>query len=366
MLPQTIRRLLERASPRPPVDLFGEETGDAAYLAARNFYVWRPVREQLEEAWRRLWRHCPEGPEQFVRQFRQDFHARSWELFLLAVLADAGLTILPTTGTGPDICIRLRSGKKAWIEAVAPGPGTGPNAVFQPPPGAQSGSLGPQANVILRYTQALQEKLNKLTVYKAAGIVQPDDAYLIAVSQGGIRNSDLHDDDVPLIVRAVFALGETVYRFTPYSGQPGRVEVPVREHVTKANGSAVSTTFFLDPQTEFVSGVIFVRLGVENLKWSAEDSLGLVHRPHARVPVERGAIPTRCEMWLDEQGVLMHRGKCAMFGTYAHEVVPLRRRVRAWAQSVGEVGIRFRVWRLVRRERRAGRLSRPSFDEDLL
>jgi hypothetical protein len=75
MLPQAIRRLLERAPPRPPIELFDEETGDAAYLAARNFPGWRDVREQLERAWRRVWRHCPEGPRRAVSSTRTSFLA---------------------------------------------------------------------------------------------------------------------------------------------------------------------------------------------------------------------------------------------------------------------------------------------------
>ena|ERR1019366_2004210 len=360
-----LRRGAPRRSPPPPVRLFDEATGDAAYLAARNFVTWRPVREALEQAWTRVWPLCPDGPGQFACQFRQDFHGRSWELFLLTVIIDAGLTVEPTGEAGPDICVRLPSGRRLWIEAVVPRPGTGPNAVPQRGPNFGGGSLPRDSTVILRYTQALREKLRQLNAHKAAGIVAPDDAYLIALSQGGILDSDLQDDELPLIARAVLGIGQTTYNFVPYSDQPGWIEVPRREHVATASGSPVSTTFLLEAETEFVSGIIFARQAVYNLRWSAAESLGLLHRPRARVPLPHGVIPTRCEMWVDEEGTLLHRGKCAMFGNYAREVIPLHRRVLTRLRSLGQLGIRFRVWRLTRHRRLDRRGHRPNLDVDL-
>jgi hypothetical protein len=293
--------------------------GDAGYLACRDHWTKRDVRAALEQAWNRSWQLCPEKPEQFVRQLRQDFHAKAWELFLITVLVDAGLTLEPVAGTGPDIRVRLASGARCWIEAVAPTPGTGDNAVFQRPPGSRSFSLPKDDRLMLRYRSALEEKARKLDEYKTAGIVGPDDAYVIAIYQGAINDSDLYDDDSPALARAVFGIGETVLRIVPYSEQPPTVETLRREEVMKANGSPVSTTFFVEERTEFVSGVLYAREALWNLEWSASASLGLIHRPNARVAVPRGEIPTRCEMWVEPDGLVSHRGKCAMFGAYAKD-----------------------------------------------
>src|SRR5580700_10531030 len=104
----------------PPVRLFdADPSGSTIYLACRNHEGKQPVRRALEDAWERYWHLCPEKPEQFVRQLRLNFHSRAWELFLLSVLADAGLPLEPTPAKGPDICTRLPGGKRCWIEAVA-------------------------------------------------------------------------------------------------------------------------------------------------------------------------------------------------------------------------------------------------------
>jgi hypothetical protein len=206
--------------------LFDDDpTGDEGYRACRDHMTKADVRVALEAAWTRVWHLCPEGPEQFVRQLRRDFQARAWELFLTTVLVDAGLMLEPTRGTGPDIRVRLNSGKTCWIEATTPTPGTGDNAVFQRPTGPWAGALYKEDWLLLRYRSALEEKLKKFAGYRAAGIVGAEDVCLIAISQGAILDSDLHDHETPAIARAVFPIGETVLKIVPYSEQPPTVSL---------------------------------------------------------------------------------------------------------------------------------------------
>ncbi len=88
----------------------------------------------------------------------------------------------------------------------------------------------------------------------------------------------------------------------PYSDKKPTSMTLQRAVVHKNNKAAVSTTFFLEPRTEFVSGVLFVRHAVWNLQWSASEEPGLIHRPNAKASVPLGMIPTRCEMWVDAMG----------------------------------------------------------------
>jgi len=305
----------------PPLPLFDPDSpGDVVYVACRDSDIGRPTRERLEQAWARVWQLCPEGASNFVEEFRRSFHARAWELYLLDVLSAAGLALEPAPGKGPDICARLPSGRRCWIEAVAPTPGSGDNAVVQHPPDGRAHALPKDTNLILRYRQALEEKWQRLETYRSAGIVKTDDAYVIAVYQGAIDNGDLYDNELPGMARAVFPLGDTVLTAPVGGVGPLINEVVRRNEVRKVNKAPVSTTFFLEPRTEFVSGVLFAREAVWNLEWSAAKSLGMIHRPGARVPVPRGSIPVRCEMWVSDDGGLRHRGRCAMYGPFSKEV----------------------------------------------
>ncbi len=212
--------------------------------------------------------------------------------------------------------MRLPSGLRCWIEAVVPRPGDGDDAVFQRPPGPWCGALYPAAKAILRYRSALEDKLAKIEGYIKDGIVTDDDAVLIAVCQGAILDSDLHDNEVPLLAKAVLPIGETVVVVTPYSKSPHRIEVPRRDAVVKASGASVSTTLFLEPRSASISGLVFVGESVWNLPWAAGEVLGMRHNPMARTPLPKAILPLRCELWVEGE-TLRHTGRCARVGVYS-------------------------------------------------
>lgn len=287
-----------------------------AYLACRDHRTKRETRVALEDAWARCAHLCPERPSQFVDQFRRDFHARAWELWLLSVLSDSGASMEQSPARGPDVCLRLLSGARCWIEAVVPRSGDGDDAVVQRPPGPWCGALYPESKLLLRYRSAIEEKLRKIDGYRNDGVVAPEDICLIAVYQGAILDSDLHDHELPAIVRAVLPIGETVMIVPLYSDEPPHVEIPRRESIRKANEAEVSTTVFLEARAACVAGLLFVDQAIWNLPWKAVAALGIVHNPLATVPLPRGVIPSRCELWVEDE-VLRHRGRCAEYGVYA-------------------------------------------------
>jgi hypothetical protein len=241
-----------------------------AYLACRNHALKSCVRAGLEDTWARYGHLCPEAPAQFIPAFRREFHARAWELFLIRVLEDAGLSLERPPPHGPDICFRLASGLRCWIEAVVPGPGTGANAVFQRDPARPYvGGLGGHrsaSSLLLRYCSILEDKRKKLDKYRSAGIVAFSDASMIAVYQGGILDAHVHDAELPALAKVVFGFGDPVWHVPIDSDEPPHVEVHAQTEVPKATGQQVSTTFFLDSETTFISGILFAREDIWNLK----------------------------------------------------------------------------------------------------
>jgi hypothetical protein len=158
--------------------------------------------------------------------------------------------------------------------------------LFQRPPGNYVGSLYPESQLLLRY------------------------CLLIALGQGGILDSDLHDVEVPAIVKALYPIGEPVMVVTPGSSEPARVEVPARFSVEKKSGTQIPTTMFVDPRSSAVSGVLFASQAIWNLRRSSAEALGLVHNMMASSPCPRAPWSLRCELWVEE-GELQHAGKCS-------------------------------------------------------
>jgi hypothetical protein len=280
----------------------GEDGVGEGFLACRDHQTKAGERDYLERAWQRIGHLVGDRRQHFLKEFRSNFYAKSWELYLLAVLSDAGWLIEPGKPEGPDICASVR-GRRVWVEAVVPTPGAlgSPDRVPQRLLGRGGVMhLYPEASVLLRYRAALEEKLNKVDSYLKKGLIAGDDAVLVAVNQGGIEDSDLHDSEVPAIVKAVFPIGEPVLVVVPYSKERPHVEMPPRFAVKKKSGAEVSTTLFLEPRSASLSGVLFASQLVWNLRKSTEKDLRLVHNPLAATPFPRGALPLRCEFWVED------------------------------------------------------------------
>jgi type I restriction enzyme S subunit len=287
-------------SAQPPT-LFstGVEACDA-YRACRDHSTKEDIKARYERAFRMHGHLCPEGAQQFVSELRRDFYSRAWELYLMAVLHDAGVTLEAPSPHGPDILVRLGSSQRCWIEAVVPKAGTGEDKVFERPDGPWAGSHGPVDKLLVRYRSALEDKLRKVDVYVRQGIIAPTDAVIIAVSGWGIRDAWTWDVEFPALVKAVYPVGDPVLVVPIDSPEPERVEVPPRWVVHKTRGAPVCTDFFLEPRTAQISAVLYVRSDAWNASWDPARALGIIHNMGASVPVKRGSLPARVEWWVQD------------------------------------------------------------------
>ena len=243
-----------------------------------------------------------------VGRFRREFHSVAWELYLRAVFLDAGLTLHPTSAEGPDLCIDL-GGRRVFIEAVTVGPGTGANRIQHwRDAGATSGALYPIEGLLLRIRSALDDKLAQLRRWQQSGVLPPDAAVMIALNHGLIVDSDLHDEDgVPAFVKAVLPVGELAILIDPYRRGASSEEIRLhRERLRTANGAAVSTRLFFEPESASLSALLVARQLVWNLRWEAERDLLLLHNWRPTSAIARGALPVRTEMWLEGDGDTLH------------------------------------------------------------
>lgn len=294
------------------------DTDHAWYGACRDHFTRRPIRRALARIWTTLGEFIPEPPKQFVSEFRKDFPARSWELYVLALLARSGAKLVKSPREGPDFCATLPDGRRFWVECIVPGHGKGEDAVPLPPSsdgnGRRSGTAGPSARVALRYTNAITTKIAKVESYRAKGIVKPTEAVLVAVNQGAIDLSDLHDVEVPLLVRVLFGIGETVILVDPYA-HTSRAHVPRMPSVRKHGGSDVPTQIFLTDASASIAGVLFARRSIFNLFPVRTRLAYLAHNPRAHVGFPLAALPLRGEVWVEQR--LNHAGTLSQHGPLA-------------------------------------------------
>jgi hypothetical protein len=309
--------------PRPPLfETPADPLADAKlagwYRATRDHELKREARKQLEAIWTAHGHLLPEDPEQWLGEFRMQFHPRAWELYMLGWLAKSGATIERPPAKGPDLCATHPSFGRFWIECVVATVGKNDNAVWQRTT-EQFWNGPPDEPLMLRYTSAIHFKIAKIAAYRDAGIVKPHEPVLIALNVGPIKDADLNDFTMPLAFKVLYGHGGTVQEEL----ETGEVitEVLSQPFILNARGAQVSTQIFREPPGAVVAGLLLTRMGVVNLCYAVtpEPPVLLAHNPSATVKVPVGVLPLRGELWIGENGEYAHKGRLAQHGRFSRD-----------------------------------------------
>ncbi len=227
---------------------------DDYYVASGSI---KERRERFDEMYQI---YAPYADRHFLSDLKKQFHQRTWEMYIGYVLVKNSV-IFTSTDKGPDFLIETPGGK-IWIEAVACGPGEGPDRV----PAMVYGGVSnvPQEEMIIRIVSSLDSKYKKFKKYLADGIVSPEDKLIIAVNAGGF--SHIVDGDMPLILKAIFAIGHKTLSWPINSDHsvPGKSGVSTRNFIEKRNGSKVPTTFFLEEDHKIISAIMYCSKNILN------------------------------------------------------------------------------------------------------
>ena len=104
--------------------LSGEAT-DPGYRNVRDLPHWHDAKAFTEYLWP-LYRHLADP--NFRTDARNHFNQRFWEMYLACTLIVRGFELHRLGSEGPEFYF-IFGGRRVWVEAVAPGPGTGPDRV---------------------------------------------------------------------------------------------------------------------------------------------------------------------------------------------------------------------------------------------
>jgi hypothetical protein len=218
---------------------------------------------------------------------------RTWEMLLARHLYQQGHKLTCPNG-GPDFKFELH-GRTVWIEAVAPEP-KGLPAEWLDPSFTGAGNF-PHAEILLRWTTALDAKWKKLAEYRTKGVVGPSDAYVVAINgcQLGRFPETRGITQMPFGVETVFPVGPLAYRINRDTGKLGEGFISERFHIMNANKAAIPTTPFVDPRYSGVSALI----GCAATRCYGKPlDLHVVHNPRAEVPLPLGSLGGHDDEWL--------------------------------------------------------------------
>jgi hypothetical protein len=271
---------------------------DLAYLNTRDHPAGIDDKRFVEELWTRFYQLAD---PHFREDARTHFHQRFWEMYLAVALLEYDFDLKRYGAEGPEFYAMLDN-KRLWFEAVAPGPGNGPDQV---PPLCYDGQFRdvPTEKMLLRFTNALDEKRRRYFSALEKGIISEDDQYVLAINSRGIRHHSLYENSMPLFIQAFLPIGPLVVPFNVTTKQWEEAFYQNRHQIAKLSGSPVSTRTFLDEEAQFCSLVLHSGVDCANYPAKLGDDFAILHNPNARCPVALSKFAW-CEQFIVENNRL--------------------------------------------------------------
>jgi hypothetical protein len=226
----------------------------------------------------------------FPQQFAYNVHPRFWEMYLGVRLLDLKFQLIPKQSSfGPDFHVVL-DGKNLWIEATAPTEGSGNDAV--PSLYEHSGiDPVPEDKIILRFTNAIAEKVKQREDYIQKEVVSRRDPYVIAVNGHGI-GMNLLEGPQPNILKSVYPVGDYSFTIDVNTLETVRKGYQTRFQILKRSGAPVPTNAFLDPIYSGISGILYSNVALWAMPIIPGCEYLFIHNALADIPLEIGWLGT--------------------------------------------------------------------------
>jgi len=224
-----------------------------------------------------------------------------WELYLANALKCSGVSLrqqrdrTKKNQKGPDL---FAANPDVWIEAVMPGPGTGPDAVPYPP--RIGGYDVPVDTFILRLRSSFEDKARKMTGYIDGRLIQPGQATVIAIS-GALLPSAIGEGPgpvpVPRVVQAFVGVGNLVLDVDPKTRETVSRSVAHHDEIRKTSGGPVATDPFIGHAYSHISAVAYSASDWATDPERPGTEFVLIHNDNATVRLPRGWLSAGVEYW---------------------------------------------------------------------
>jgi hypothetical protein len=252
---------------------------DQGYLNTRDHPRGVTHKAFVESLWARF-NHLADA--HFREDARNHFLQRFWEMYLAVTLLERGFKVQKHGGEGPEYYADSKKGR-IWFEAIAPGPGIGPDQVPQLVPGVAS--RVPTEEILLRFTHALAEKRQRYAAAQRKQIISRDDSYVLAINSRGIRHAP-YENTMPYYVQAFLPIGPLVFSIDKRSGELVDSHYQRRPHLLKKSGATVSTMSFLDDSATFCSAALHSGVDCANHPERLGGDFSILFNMRADVPLD--------------------------------------------------------------------------------
>ncbi len=270
---------------------------DLGYVNTRDLPCAIEHKRFVEDLWCRF-HHLADT--HFREDARNHFSQRFWEMYLAVALLEHRFKLNHESDEGPEFCASVRN-SHIWFEAIAPGPGMGDDRV--PPIDSDGGGEVPIENILLRFTNAFDEKRKKYAGALDKRIVSPEDHYVLAINSEGIWHAPDHPS-IPYFVQALLGFGPPTALIDTKSFEVIDSFHQYQPEVTKLSGASVSTNIFLDQDASFCSAVLHSGADCANHPEHLGGDFSVLHNPSAQHPLD-DAVFDWCKQYFYRNGRLV-------------------------------------------------------------
>ena len=247
----------------------------------------------------------------FVTQFTkaEHFPERLWEMVLARKLHHSGLKFEIGGANSPDFFIKE---KNIWIEAVCPKPiGISPEYLDYPSRlrNKEIRTIRvPSTEILLRWTQAINEKNNKAQKYFEKGVITNSQGFIIALccSQLGRVADKLNGQSgYPYPVELGFGIGPLTASFDKIKPDLDRIYNPSRPNIIKplsSTSAKVDTAIFFNPQYDKISAIIGAYSTLSEVLIMEQEKFVMAHNPNAINRIANGLLVNISEYNLNKIG----------------------------------------------------------------
>ena len=248
------------------------EAKDPDYKCLRDHANLTEAREFIESLWQK---YAEYADPHFLNESKILFHPRFWEMYLTCTLLERGFKIQRVGHEGPEYFFMVEN-RRIWVEAIAPTAGVGDDKVPDTP---HEGISRPHTQkILMRYTNALNEKYNKYKTALRKGIIQPEDYIILAINSRKIPGAS-YSIDLPFYVKALLPIGNLQISVDLKTLDSSEPSYQYRDKITKTNGSSVATRSFLNPDFSPFIAVIHSSVDCVNRPEILGDDFSVLHNP---------------------------------------------------------------------------------------
>lgn len=226
---------------------------------------------------------------------KSSFNEKLWEMLLARKLNESKLKFNITTGEGPDFFL---PDLNLWIEAIAPKPKDLPQnyldpiEVWKPGKKIKPAIEVPHDKILLNWTSAIKEKIEKLTKYVKKGIVKNNHGYIIAVNgcQLGTIPTLKGQSMWPIPAEIGYGIGPSTASFSKDPQVETIVFNPYRNNIFNNNNANVNTDILFDSNNTHLTAIMGTTVGVNEILMRDRDAFVMAHNFFAKNPIHCGLL----------------------------------------------------------------------------